>query len=255
MIDTHAHIYADELIKDIDTLIVEAKEVGVSQIFMPNIDSSSIKGLHKLADDYPNVCMPMMGLHPCYVKADYKEQLGTIRDQYLSRKYFGVGEVGLDYYWDKTFVKQQKLAFEEQIAWSESDHLPLIIHSRDSLDDTISMVASAQTGYLSGVFHCFNGTIEQAKKALDTGFYLGLGGVVTFKNAKLDEMVAYLPQDRIVLETDAPYLAPHPHRGKTNLSKYLPVIAQKIGDVREQSLEVVADYTTVNAKRLFKIKS
>lgn len=253
MIDTHAHIYADELIKDIDTLLAEAKEVGVSQIFMPNIDMSSIEALHQLADEYPKVCMPMMGLHPCYVKDDYTDQLNTIREQYQSRTYYGVGEVGLDYYWDKTHIKQQKLAFEEQISWADSDQLPLIIHSRESLDDTIDMIASSQSGQLSGVFHCFNGTIQQAKAALDTGFYLGLGGVITFKNAKLDEMVAYLPQDRIVLETDAPYLAPHPYRGKTNQSKYLPVIAQKIGDMREQSLEIVSDYTSVNAKKLFKI--
>lgn len=253
MIDTHAHIYADELIKDIDTLLAEAKAVGVSQIFMPNIDTSSIEAMHKLGDDYPEVCMPMMGLHPCYVKEDYIEQLAVIRGHYKTRKYYGVGEVGLDYYWDKTFVKQQKLAFEEQIGWSDSDKLPLIIHSRDSLDDTISMVDSAQTGQLTGVFHCFNGTLQQAKKALDTGFFLGLGGVVTFKNAKLDEMVAYLPEDRIVLETDAPYLAPHPYRGKPNQSKYIPVIAQKIGDVRQEPLEKVAEYTSLNAKRLFKL--
>ena len=253
MIDTHAHIYADELLKDIDTLLAEAKEAGVSQIFMPNIDTSSIEAMHQLADDYPEVCMPMMGLHPCYVKEDYTEQLAIIRGHYQTRKYYGVGEVGLDYYWDKTFVKEQKLAFEEQIAWSDSDQLPLIIHSRDSLDDTIEMIDSAQTGQLSGVFHCFNGSIKQARKALDTGFYLGLGGVVTFKNAKLDEMVAYLPEDRIVLETDAPYLAPHPFRGKPNQSKYIPVIAQKVGDVRQQSVEEVAAYTSVNAKRLFKI--
>ncbi len=253
MIDTHAHLYADELIKDIDTLLSEAKETGISQIFMPNIDISSIDAMHQLADKYPEICKPMMGLHPCYVKEDYADQLSIIRSHYQTREYHGVGEVGLDYYWDKTFVNEQKLAFEEQIAWSDSDQLPLIIHSRESLDDTIDMISSAQSGRLTGVFHCFNGSIAQARKALDTGFYLGLGGVVTFKNAKLDEMVAYLPEDRILLETDAPYLAPHPYRGKTNQSKYLPVIAQKIGDMRQQSVELVMDYTSVNAKRLFKM--
>lgn len=255
MIDTHAHIYAEELIKDIDILIKEATESGVSKIFMPNIDLSSIEDMHRLADTYPDQCKPMMGLHPCYVKDDYRLQLETIRGHYADRKYYGVGEVGLDYYWDTTYVNAQKIAFEEQIGWGHSDDLPIIIHSRDSLDDTISMIASAQDGKLSGIFHCFNGTIEQAKKALDTGFYLGLGGVITFKNAKLGEMVNYLPTDRIVLETDSPYLAPHPYRGKTNQPKYLNVIAQKIAEFKNISHEEVVKFTTDNALRLFKESS
>lgn len=251
MIDTHAHIYADELIKDIDILLKEASDSGVSKIYMPNIDRSSIVALHRLADTYPEQCKPMMGLHPCYVKADYQEQLQYIRSQYDDRNYAGVGEVGLDYYWDKTFVKEQKIAFEEQINWGHSDQLPIIIHSRDSLDDTISMIDSAQDGNLTGIFHCFNGNIEQAQKALDTGFFLGLGGVITFKNAKLGDMVKYLPMDRIVLETDAPYLAPHPYRGKHNQPKYLNLIAGKIAEFKGIEYEEVVRVTTENASNLF----
>jgi TatD DNase family protein len=251
MIDTHAHIYDEGLIKDIDILLTEASQAGVSRIYMPNIDQSSIESLHHLADTYPEQCIPMMGLHPCYVKEDYQEQLAVIRGQYNYRTYAGVGEVGLDYYWDTTFVKEQKEAFSEQISWGQTDQLPIIIHSRDSLDDTIGMIASAQDGSLRGIFHCFNGTIEQAKKALDTGFHLGLGGVITFKNAKLDDMVKYLPEDRIVLETDAPYLTPHPYRGKPNQPKYLNFVAQKISECKGQDFEEVVKYTTDNAIKLF----
>lgn len=253
LIDTHAHIYTDEFAKDIDSILQAARDAQVSKIYMPNIYRTSIDAMHHLADTYPDLCLPMMGLHPCYVKEDYKAQLAEFKTLHDSeRTYYGVGEIGLDYYWDLTFKTQQKAAFETQINWGIELDLPIIIHSRDSLDDSIDMVSSLQNGSLSGVFHCFNGTIDQAKKALDCGFYLGLGGVITFKNAKLGDMVKYLPQDRIVLETDSPYLAPHPHRGSKNQSKYIPVIAEKVAEFREESFDVVAGYTTANANVLFK---
>ncbi len=253
LIDTHAHIYTDEFAKDIDSILQAARDAQVSKIYMPNIDRTSIDAMHHLADTYPDLCLPMMGLHPCYVEEDYKAQLAEFKALHDSeRTYYGVGEIGLDYYWDLTFKTQQKAAFETQVNWGIELDLPIIIHSRDSLDDSIDMVSSLQNGSLSGVFHCFNGTIDQAKKALDCGFYLGLGGVITFKNAKLGDMVKYLPQDRIVLETDSPYLAPHPHRGSKNQSKYIPVIAEKVAEFREESFDVVAGYTTANANVLFK---
>lgn len=252
LIDTHAHIYTDEFAKDIDSILQAARDAQVLKIYMPNIDRLSIDAMHHLADTYPDLCLAMMGLHPCYVKADYREQLAEFKALHDSdRTYHGVGEIGLDYYWDLTFKKEQKVAFDTQIHWGMELNLPIIIHSRDSLDDTIDMVSTLQDGSLNGVFHCFNGTIEQAKKALDCGFYLGLGGVITFKNAKLGDMVKYLPQDRILLETDSPYLAPHPHRGNKNESKYLPVIAEKVAEFREETFEAVAAYTTKNANQMF----
>ncbi len=252
LIDTHAHLYAQELADRIDEILSDAITDDIEKIYLPNIDLSSIDDMHALADRYPDHCFPMMGLHPCYVKEDYKDQLAQIYAYHKSeRTYWGVGEMGLDYYWDLTFKKEQVDAFEQQIGWGLEFNLPLIIHSRDSLDDTISIVTHHQTGDLQGIFHCFNGTIEQAKKALDSGFYLGLGGVITFKNAKLDDMVSYLPKDRILLETDSPYLSPHPHRGKKNESKYIKIIAEKLAQIRGETLSQVAEYTTQNAQLLF----
>lgn len=250
-IDTHAHIYLSEFTETLDTMLLEAKVAGIDRIFMPNIDISSIPDVDRLAAMYPQVCIPMMGLHPCYVKEDWEEQLTIIESALRNKAYYGVGEVGLDYYWDRTCVAQQKLAFDKQIDIALELNLPVIIHSRDSLDDTIAMIAARQSSTLRGIFHCFNGTVDQAKAAIDTGFMLGLGGVVTYKNAKLDDMIAYLPESSIVLETDAPYLAPHPYRGKQNQSKYIPVIAEKVAQIRGESIAAVAKYTSENAINLF----
>ncbi len=252
-VDTHAHIYLDEFREHWDQLISDCADVEVKKIYLPNIDETSIDQVHDLADKFPLVCKPMMGLHPCYVKGNYKDQLKLIKEQFAQRQYSAIGEIGIDLHWDLSFVKEQEQAFQAQIEWAIDLKLPIAIHSRKSLDETISAVEKNQNGQLSGVFHCFNGTVEQAKRIIDLGFFVGLGGVITFKNAGLEEMVKSLPQENIVLETDAPYLAPHPNRGKPNTPVYLPIIAEKVASFRSESIDDVKDYTTKNANLLFGI--
>ncbi len=250
-IDTHAHIYLDEFKKDWEGLIADCKEQNVIEIYLPNIDETSITQVHELASRYPETCKPMMGLHPCYVKENYKQQLETIYQQFDDNQYAAIGEIGIDLHWDLSFVKEQIQAFEQQIEWAKELKLPFAIHSRKSLNETISMVEKHQNGNLKGVFHCFNGTIEEANRIMDAGFMMGIGGVATFKNAGLDDMLAHIHENNIVLETDAPYLAPHPHRGKQNTPVYLPIIAHKLAEVREETINEVAAYTTKNARQLF----
>lgn len=254
MIDTHAHIYLDEFVENADDLFRDLKIEGVEKVFMPNIDTTSIDSLNQMEEQYKNRAYSMMGLHPCYVKPEnYKEELKTIEQTLRSRTYWGVGEVGVDLYWDKTTYNIQKEVFDLQIEWAKDLRLPIIIHSRDSLDITIDMIQKQQNGNLTGIFHCFNGTQEQAKKIVDIGFYMGIGGVVTFKNAGVDKTVEKLTLDNIVLETDAPYLAPVPYRGKQNSPKYLPLIAKKVAACLDVTVDDVVKHTTHNAEIIFKI--
>ena len=254
-IDTHAHLYSDKLIDNIDELITRSLQSKVNKIFMPNIDLASISGMHSLADKFDKVCYPMMGLHPCSVEKDYKSTLDNMKSYLDSdRNYYGIGETGIDLYWDISFKKEQIAAFEIQIEWAKIFNLPIIIHSRDSLDLTIDMISQYQDGQLRGIFHCFNGTINQCKKIADNNFYMGLGGVITYKNAGLNDMVAYMPKEYMLLETDAPYLSPTPMRGKPNESGYLPYVVNKISEVRNEEIEEVGRYTTANAKEIFKLK-
>ena len=250
-IDTHAHLYLDQFDVDRDEVVRRALDSGVKKIYLPNIDSSSIESMLEMETNYPDVCLPMMGLHPCSVDAGYKEQLEIVRQWLDRRSFVAVGEIGTDLYWDKTYKAEQEDAFRTQIAWARELGIPVVIHSRDSLDWSIDIIEDEQDGSLGGVFHCFNGTVEQAARIVDLGFYMGLGGVATFKNSGMDNVVPHLDRGHCVLETDAPYLTPTPHRGKRNESAYVPLIAQRVADLWEMTAEEVADITTANANRLF----
>lgn len=207
--DSHAHIYLEDFDEDLAQVIETAREVGVYEIYMPNIDSTTIDRMHSVEERFPN-CKSMMGLHPCYVKGNYKSELEIIKSNLEKRKYSAIGEIGIDLYWDKTFADAQFESFRYQIELAKEFDLSFVIHSRDALDDTIRIVKEMQDGSLAGIFHCFNGTVDQGKKIIDLGFHLGIGGVVTYKNAGVAEVVSELPLASMVLETDSPYLSPGP---------------------------------------------
>ncbi|MBT8230067.1 MAG: TatD family hydrolase [Bacteroidia bacterium] len=253
LIDTHAHLYLEQFKEDIPDVINRAKDSNVTKIFLPNIDSGSVEDLHRLCASFPDVCLPLMGLHPCSVKENYKEELQQVEKLLKEREYWGVGETGIDLYWDVSFKEEQIEAFEFQINLAKEHDIPVIIHSRDSLDLTIQIIEDMQDGHLAGVFHCFNGSVNQARKVLDSGFYMGLGGVITFKNAKLDDMINFIPMSSIVLETDAPYLSPVPYRGKRNESAYLAHVVDKISEVKGIDKATIAEVTTQNAKILYRM--
>lgn len=251
-IDTHTHLYDEQLIIDDDAAVERAIAAGVTRMYMPNCDSTTINGMMRIARKYPEHCFPMMGLHPCYVKEQYRDELAIVEAQLAAEKFYAVGEIGLDFYWDLTFKDQQYEAFERQIDLALQYDLPIVIHSRESTDECIEVVRRKQNGKLTGVFHCFGGTQEQAAQIADVGFYLGIGGVVTFKKAGLQDVVRDTPLAQIVLETDAPYLAPTPYRGKRNESAYTVLVAQKIAELKGIPPEEVAKITTENAEKLFK---
>lgn len=251
-IDTHTHLYDEQFSDDIDSAIEKAIQLGVTSMYMPNCNSETINGMMQLAEKWPDNCIPMMGLHPCYVKEDYQQELSIVSDQLNKAKFAAVGEIGLDYHWDLTFKEQQIEAFEYQIDLAIKYSRPIVIHSRSSTQDCIDIVRNKQNGSLKGVFHCFGGTLEEAQQITEElGFMLGIGGVVTFKNSKLGELLKHIDKKYIVLETDAPYLAPTPYRGKRNESSYIPLIAEKMVDIMQVSLEDVANITTENARKLF----
>ncbi len=232
-------------------MLERAEKEGVKKILLPAIDSESHAALAELAAQFPGICQPMMGLHPCYVKDNYKDELRIARAYLEKGGFVAVGEIGLDFYWDKTFIEQQYLAFEEQIRWALEFDLPIAIHSRNSTDECIEVVRRNQHGKLKGVFHCFSGNAEQAKQIMDLGFYLGIGGVVTFKNGGLDKVFETIGLDRVVLETDAPYLAPVPFRGKRNEPAYLKYVVEKLATMKGKTIEEVAAITEQNANKLF----
>jgi TatD DNase family protein len=248
--DTHTHLYDERLIAD-EGQIQRAIDAGVTKMYMPNCDSGTINGMLELADKYPAHCMPMMGLHPTYVKENYKDELAIVSEWLLKRKFYAVGEIGLDYYWDVTYKEQQKDAFEQQIDLALQFDLPIVIHSRESTADCIDIVRRKQNGHLKGIFHCFSGTLEEAKEIISLGLYLGIGGVVTYKKGTLPDVIKEIPLSSIVLETDAPYLAPVPYRGKRNESSYIPLIAARIGEIKNVLVDEVAIVTTENARSIF----
>lgn len=250
LIDTHTHLYDEQLLPD-DEQINRAVAVGVVRMYMPNCDSNTIAPMLGLADKYPAQCLPMMGLHPCYVKDDYEQELSVVAQWLKERKFWAIGEIGLDYYWDMTWKEQQKQAFEYQIDLALQNELPIVIHSRESTADCISIVDSKQNGRLKGIFHCFSGTVEEAIAITQLGFCLGIGGVVTYKKSLLPEILRAVPLNHIVLETDAPYLAPVPYRGKRNESSYIPIITAKVAEVYNMPVDEVARATTANAARVF----
>ena len=251
MIDTHAHIYLNHFEEDWNEMLNRMSSVGVERVYLPNIDGDSMDAVDRLADLIPEKFYPMMGLHPCSVKEDYQEQLSRIHSRLFDGSYIAIGEIGIDLYWDKTYVKEQEDAYRTQIKWSLELDLPYIIHSRDSLDRTIEISEEMQKGKSRGIFHCFNGTLEQAHRIMDIGFYMGIGGVVTFKNAGVDKVVKEIPLEHLVLETDSPYLTPVPYRGKRNEPSYLTHIVRRIAEVKEIDEEEVKQITTDNALKLF----
>ncbi|GLR16657.1 TatD family hydrolase [Portibacter lacus] len=250
-IDTHAHLYLEQFEEDIDLLIELILEAEVNHVYLPNVDSSTYESMMELAGEYPEMLHPMIGVHPCSIKENYKDELKFAREKLESEKFVGIGEIGIDLHWDKTFHKEQKEAFETQIEWSREMGLPFVIHSREALDETIETVTRMQDGNLKGIFHCFNGTEEQANKIKDVGFLIGIGGVITYKNAGVKEELINLPLDMMVLETDSPYLSPTPFRGKRNQSNYIPIIAEQLAVTLDEKLEKVKEVTTKNALDLF----
>ncbi|UYQ93192.1 TatD family hydrolase [Chitinophaga horti] len=252
-IDTHTHLYSHKFESDRTEMIKRALEAGVSQLFMPNIDSSSVDGMLELEAQFPGQCLPMMGLHPCDVKENVESELAIVREWLSKRKFWAVGEIGLDFYWEKTFVPQQYDAFREQIKLALEHDIPIAIHSRESTRECIDVVKELHNGSLTGVFHCFSGSVAEAKEIAEMGFYLGIGGVVTFKKSGLEQVMEEISLEHIVLETDAPYLAPVPYRGKRNESAYVPLVGEKIADIKNLKIEDVAAITSMNARKLFKM--
>lgn len=251
LIDSHAHIYLKEFEKDRVPAIERAKEEGVRKIFMPAIDSGTHENMLQVELENPKICFSMMGLHPCSVKENFSGELKIAREYLEKRPFIAVGETGLDFYWDKTFTEKQYTSFREQIEWALHYDIPVVIHSRNSIDECIRVVNENQKGKLKGVFHCFSGSLYQAQQIIDLGFYLGIGGVVTFKNSGLDIVMKDVELNNIVLETDAPYLAPVPFRGKRNECSYIKYVAQKIAVIKNKTVEEIAETTTTNATDLF----
>lgn len=251
LVETHAHIYLDQFEKDLDEVIERSKELGVEKIFMPNIDSESIDAMLELEHRYPGYCIPMMGLHPCSVNKNFEKELYVVEDWLNKRDFVAVGEMGTDLYWDKTFFEQQKEAFNIQSKWAIDKNLPIVIHCRESINETIELVSDLKSENFRGIFHCFSGTLEQASQIVELGFLLGIGGVATFKNGGLEPVLEAIGLDHLVLETDSPYLAPVPHRGKRNEPAYLDLVAQKIASIKQITKNEVAQATSENAQRIF----
>lgn len=251
MIDTHCHLYLDDFDADRPAIIERANTESVGRFYLPAIDSSIITRMLKMEQDYPGQCFAMMGLHPCSVKENFEEEL-QIAEQWLARRKFAaVGETGLDFYWDKTFTAQQYTAFRTQVGWAKKYNIPVVIHSRQSTPECIDVIKEMHDTSLTGIFHCFGGSLEEAQQITELGFYLGIGGVLTYKNSGLAGVIEKLPLDNIVVETDAPYLTPVPFRGKRNESAYLKYVVQKIADVKKISVDEAAAITTFNAQKLF----
>ncbi len=253
LIDTHTHLYDEKLVGDLDTLIPEAMTKGVERFYLPNCDSSTISSMLAVEQKWPDHCFAMMGLHPCYVNMQVEQELAVVQEWLFKRSFAAVGEIGLDYYWDKTFVAEQQMVFRRQIEWSIALKLPIVIHMREATEDTIRIVKEYVSQGVRGVFHCFSGSYETAQKIIDMGFFLGIGGVVTYPKAGLQEVVKKIDLQHLVLETDAPYLSPVPHRGKRNESAYITHVANTLADLKGESVEQVALITSKNALNLFEV--
>jgi TatD DNase family protein len=252
IIDTHTHLYSSQFDDDRDIVIQRALNAGVSKFLLPNIDLESIDGMYDLVDRYPNVCFPMMGLHPCSVTENYGEELNTIRTAFEGKSYIAIGEIGIDLYWDKTSLPYQIEAFRTQVEWAKEFELPIVIHARDSFNELFAQLDELNDEKLTGVFHCFTGGPEEANKILSyKGFKLGVGGVSTFKKAGIDIVLKDISLEHLILETDSPYLAPTPHRGKRNESAYTILIAEKLADIYHLPVTKIAEITTANAFELF----
>ena len=251
--DTHTHLYSEQFDEDRNEMMTRAKEAGVSRFFIPAIDSSYTESMFNLESEYPKDVFLMMGLHPTSVKENYKEELAHVKKWIDKRSFYAIGEIGIDLYWDKSFLAQQQEAFRTQIQWAKEKKLPIVIHCRDAFDEIFEVLETEKGDDLFGIFHCFTGTLEQAQKAISYKMKLGIGGVVTFKNGKIDQFLDQINIKHIVLETDSPYLAPTPYRGKRNESSYITQVVEKLASIYQIPLEEIAKITTQNSKDIFGI--
>ncbi|MCH3881150.1 MULTISPECIES: TatD family hydrolase [Tenacibaculum] len=249
--DTHTHLYSEQFNEDRKAMMQRAKDAGVSRFFIPAIDSSYTESMLTLEQEYPNDVFLMMGLHPTSVKENYEEELALVKEWIDKRDFFAIGEIGIDLYWDKTFLPQQQEAFRTQIQWAKEKKLPIVIHCRDAFDEIFEVLETEKGDDLFGIFHCFTGTLEQAQKALSYKMKLGIGGVATFKNGKIDKFLNQIDIKHIVLETDSPYLAPTPYRGKRNESSYITQVVDKLVDIYGLTFEEISKITTQNSKDIF----
>lgn len=257
MIETHAHIYDEQFDEDRAEMLQRAFDLGVEQIWMPNCDHETIEGMLALEEKYPQKCLSMMGLHPCYVNENYEKELEIIENWLEKRKFIMIGEIGIDYYWDLTFIQQQEKAFLKQLELAQKHNLPICIHSRNSKDGQHNAIIRCaelieEFGWqdLKGIFHCFSGNLEEAERVISLNFKIGIGGVATFKNGGMDKVLPFVDLENIVLETDSPYLAPVPFRGKRNEVSYLDLVAEKIAELKNTTKQKVIEQTTLNAKKL-----
>ncbi|MEP7165553.1 MAG: TatD family hydrolase [Ferruginibacter sp.] len=250
LIDTHCHLYLEEFRPDIDEVIKRGIAAGIERFYLPAVDSSTTADMLRLEGEYPGVCIPMIGLHPCSVKDNYEQEMRLVNDWLTKRRFAAIGEIGLDFYWDKTFIKEQYGAFNKQIQLAIDHDVPVVIHTRDAMAETIEVIQNYK-GRARGIFHCFGGSLEEAQRIIDLGFYMGIGGVVTYKKSGLAEVIKQIDLQHFVLETDAPYLTPVPFRGKRNESSYLKYIVEKIAEVKELPVQDVSAITTANALKVF----
>ncbi len=251
--DTHTHLYSEQFDEDRGVMMLRAKDAGISRFFIPAIDSSYNERMFDLEKRFPEEVFLMMGLHPTSVHANYKEELAQVKKWIDQRSFYAIGEIGIDLYWDRSFLEQQREAFQIQIRWAKEKGWPIVIHCRDAFDEIFEILAVEKSDQLRGIFHCFTGSIEQAHQAISYNMKLGIGGVATFKNGKINEFLHQIPLEHIVLETDSPYLAPSPYRGKRNESSYLTYIVDKLVDIYGVSFEEIAKITTENSKEIFGI--
>ncbi len=251
--DTHTHLYSSQFQEDRNEMMHRAVEAGVSRLFVPSIDSSYTQKMYDLESQFPENVYLMMGLHPTYVKENYLEELAHVETELAKRKFYAVGEIGMDLFWDKSFLKEQQHAFQHQIQLAKKYQLGINIHCRDAFDETFEVLESEKATDLFGIFHCFTGDLEQAQRAISLGMKLGIGGVATFKNGKIDQFLNEIELQHIVLETDSPYLAPVPHRGKRNESSYITLVAEKLSEIYNLPIEEIAQITTENSKAIFGI--
>lgn len=251
LIDTHCHLYLEDFKSDVSDVMQRADDAGVKKFYLPAIDSSETANLLSLEASFPGRCFAMMGLHPCSVKGNYMEELELVKYWLAKRRFVAIGETGLDFYWDKTFTEQQYAAFRMQIEWSIQYKLPIVIHTRSSMQETIDVVKEYVQKGVRGIFHCFGDSYTNAKQIIDMGFYLGIGGVLTYKKSGLTEVLQHIDLENIVLETDAPYLTPVPFRGKRNESSYLKYVAEKLAEIKNVTLDEVAAVTSNNAQKIF----
>jgi len=250
-VDSHSHIYSADFSLDRDEVITRALEAGVERIVLPNIDSSSIKPLLDLTETVPGLFFPLVGLHPTSIKEDFRKELQILEYWLGKRKFYGIGEIGIDLYWDKSFLSEQTEAFSTQIAWAINKNLPIVIHVRDSFNEVIEQLRKDYVPELKGVFHSFTGSLEEAEQIIELGFKIGINGIITFKNSDLGETVQKIEPRHLLIETDSPWLAPVPHRGKRNECSYIVTVAAKIAELHHTSIEKIANITSQNAKELF----